>query len=181
MMFVPLLMVFVSCQNNVNKLDKPEKIQGIPCSEYASRYENGKLKETILGENDTLNGNYLPRGTRICLTEDGSLQWCFLRDDLMIQGLPCKGEGVGEWQISFYPNGKLQTVWLARPTEIQGVTAMEASFWNDKAGGVEVLLYDNGNLRQCKVAKTCIIQGVKVKRGDHVQFKPDGKLVNVSN
>jgi hypothetical protein len=174
-----LMLTEITCTGRGGrKLTQPTEIQGVLCKEYAVLYENGRLKQTILARQDTFTGQCLPAGTRITLTLQGALDWCELPTDMQIQGILCKGEGVGGWQMAFYPNGKLKLAWLAHDQEIQGFPCMEASYGADVGGGdVGIHFHDNGNLARCKLAKVFTVAGHKFNKGEHVNLDREGKLV----
>ena len=71
------------------------EIQGVSCTGSVEYYQDGKLKSCTLGREDTLSGQPLAPGTVVNLRPDGSLDWCFLQENTMIQGHLCRGSGHG--------------------------------------------------------------------------------------
>lgn len=121
--------------------------------------------------------SFLPKGTIISRRSKDKI-YCFLPRNTVIQGLLCRGDKNRGWETVFYRNGKLAMAWLARAEEIQGVPCMAASFWTEvfrrKAA---VYFYDNGKLARCKLAKDVNIEGHAFKKGEHVSFDREGRLI----
>ena len=121
--------------------------------------------------------SFLPKGTIISRQTQDKI-YCFLPRNTMIQGLLCRGDKHRGWETVFYRNGKLAMAWLARTEEIQGVPCMAASFWTEVfRGKAAVHFYDNGKLERCKLAKDVTIEGHAFKKGEHVSFDREGKLI----
>lgn len=154
-------------------------IQGISCTGSVEYYQNGKLKSCTLGREDTLSGQPLPPGTVVTLKPDGSLDWCFLQENTMIQGHLCRGSG-HDFMTGFHPNGKLKTAWLAEDEVIQGIPCAKYRFMSGLFGGGERTLFDEtGRLRYCRLSEAITIQGQHLKKGDEVRFDKEGQLVRV--
>jgi len=155
------------------------EIQGISCTGSVEYYQNRKLKSCTLGREDTLSGQPLPPGTVVTLTPDGSLDWCFLQENTVIQGHLCSGSGHG-FMTGFHPNGKLKMAWLAQDEVIQGIPCAQYRFMSGLFGGGERTLFDEtGRLRYCRLSDTIIIQGQYLKKGDEVRFDREGQLVTM--
>jgi hypothetical protein len=153
------------------------EIQGIPCTGSVEYYQDGKLKSCTLGREDTLSGQPLPPGTVVNLTPEGSLDWCFLEQNTMIQGHLCLGSG-HEFMTGFHPNGQLKTAWLAQDEIIQGIPCARYRFMSVLFGGGERTLFDeNGRLRYCTLSQDITLEGEKLKVGEEVRFDKDGKLI----
>ena len=121
--------------------------------------------------------SFLPQGTIIHKRTKDKI-YCFLPHNTKIQGILCRGDKHRGWETVFYANGKLAKAWLARTEEIQGVPCKAASFWTELlGGGAAVDFHDNGKLARCKLAKGITIEGHAFKKGDHVRFDRQGKLV----
>ncbi len=128
-----------------------------------------------LVRNDSLS--FLPAGTMISKRTKDKI-YCFLPQNTLIQSFWCRGGRHRDWETVFYRNGKLAQAWLAKDQKIQGIPCMAASFWTEVFGGkAAVYFYDNGKLAKCKLAKNITIQGHTFKKGEHVRFNRDGKLI----
>ncbi|MCK5565329.1 MAG: hypothetical protein KAJ07_08790 [Planctomycetes bacterium] len=155
-------------------------ICGSDCTEEVknpdAKGNNAEISQKQTAQDQDDRPSFLPEGTIIFRrTEDEII--CFLPQDTEIQGLVCRGDG-HDWQTVFYTNGKLALAWLAETTEIQGVPCMAASFLREVFGGSSgVRFHDNGNLSRCKLAKNFTIEGRAFKKGDHLSFDREGKLI----
>ena len=118
----------------------------------------------------------LPEGT-VIFKRTAKKVYCFLPKDTIVQGVLCRG-GDHDWMTEFYYNGKLAQAWLGRDEKIQGIPCMKASFWTEVFGSsARVLFYENGRLKQCKLAEDLTIQKQKFEKGDVIYFDPNGKLI----
>ena len=119
----------------------------------------------------------LPQGTIISRQTRDRI-YCFLPRNTEIQGILCRGDRHRGWETEFYRNGKLAKAWLAREQVIQGVPCMKASFWTEVfRRDAAVYFHPNGKLAKCKLARDVTLQGHKFKKGQHVRFDPEGKLI----
>ncbi len=144
----------------------------------------GQTPKTKIGKSDTnqtvktQNDSFpvLPQGAIIHVRK-GNQIFCFLPKNMEIQGVICRGHN-NDWETGFYTNGKLSLAWLPRDQVIQGVPCMKATFWTEVLGkSAKVLFWDNGQLKRCKAAKDCLIQGHAFKKGDIIRFNRKGKLI----
>ncbi len=153
------------------------EIQNVSCTGSVEYYQDGTLKSCTLGREDTLSGQPLPSGTVVHLTPEGSLDWCFLQQNTMIQGHLCLGSGHG-FMTGFHPNGRLKLAWLAQDEVIQGIPCAQYRFMSSLFGGGERTLFDeSGRLRFCTLSKDFVVEGQEMKKGDAVQFDVNGRLV----
>jgi hypothetical protein len=153
------------------------EIQNVSCTGRIEFYGNGKLKSCTLACDDTLSGQPLEKGTVVVFSPDGDLDWCFLQHETEIQGHLCKGESHG-FMTSFYPNGKLKTIWLGRDEVIQSVPCAKYSFWADVFGnGAAIYFWENGNLKRARISGNFTIEGQTFHSGDVVTLDEAGKLV----
>ena len=72
----------------------------------------------------------------------------------------------------FYESGKLQSFFSPKNIEVQGVLC--------KGGGLNpIFLHESGQLKTCTVAKSKMIQGRTVEKGQKVVFDIQGKIISV--
>lgn len=129
--------------------------------------------ETVKVQKDSFP--FLPTGA-IIHGRKGHQIFCFLPKNMEIQGVVCRGHKY-DWETGFYTNGKLSLAWLPHDQVIQGVPCMKATFWTEVLGkSAKVLFWGNGQLKRCKAAKDCVIQGHAFKKGDIIRFDEQGKL-----
>jgi hypothetical protein len=153
------------------------EIQGISCSGSVEYYQGGKLKSCTLGREDTVTAQPLPPGTVVNLTPEGSLDWCFLPQNTVIQGHVCLGSGHG-FMTGFHPNGQLKTAWLADDEVIQGIPCAKYRFLSSLFGGGERTVFDeSGRLRYCTLSRDFTIEDQNLKKGDEVRFDREGRLL----
>ena len=152
-------------------------IQGISCTGSVEYYQDGRLKSCTLGLEDTLSGQPLPAGTVVTMTPTGTIDWCFLQQNTMIQGHLCLGSG-HDFMTGFHPNGRLKVAWLAQDEVIQGIPCAKYRFMSGLFGGGERTLFDEtGRLRYCRLSDTLTFEGRSLKKGEEVRFDAAGKLV----
>jgi hypothetical protein len=173
-------------QNRVMRVVVPEgevtEVQGVPCTGGIEYYEDGNLMHCSLARADTLSGQPLAAGTGVHFTEEGVFEWCFLRENTVIQGYMCRGQGHG-FMTRFHPNGQLRTAWLAEDQVIQGIPCAKFRFLSALIGWVEgdkdghTGFHENGQLRYCELSENFTIEGRRFRRGDAIRFDEDGKLV----
>ena len=148
---------------------------GRVCSQPSSKESKPESNPTASASEDSLS--FLPPGTEIYKRTDGEIH-CFLPKDTLIQGILCRGGKHHDWMTVFYANGKLALAWLPKNQVIQGVPCRKATFWTEVfGGGAAVRFHDNGKLAQCKLDKDAMIQGHSFKKGDHVKFDREGRLI----
>jgi hypothetical protein len=153
------------------------EIQGVSCTGSVEYYQDGKLKSCALGREDTLSGQPLAPGTVVHLRPDGSLDWCFLQENTMIQGHLCSGSG-HDFMTGFHANGRLKTAWLAQDEVIQGIPCAKFAFMSGLFGGGErTLFHENGRLLYCTLSDTITIEGQHLKKDEDIRLDKDGKLI----
>jgi hypothetical protein len=154
--------------------------QNAPLSNNIEYYDNGNIEFYILEHEEIVNGQLLPSGTGIHLTDTGVLDWCFLEDDTKIQGHLCRGNGHG-FMTSFHPNGKLKTVWLAEDEIIQGIPCSKFRFLSAVFAGIhgktgQTSFYENGQLKYCELSRDFIVNNKTYKKGNALKFSANGEL-----
>lgn len=160
-----------------------KEINGVSCTGNIEFYKNGVLEYCDLAREDTLSGQVLQAGTGVHFTEEGVFDWCFLREDVNIQGVDCSGDNNNGFMTGFYPNGQLRMAWLTKDQEIQGIPCSKFRFFSalfvvfhHKNGGT--YFHENGQLKYCELSKDFTIQGKDFKRYDAVRFDEHGTLVD---
>lgn len=78
---------------NIITIYEVTEVQGISCAGSVEYYQDGNVTSCTLGREDTLSGQPLPMGTVVHLTPDGYMDWCFLKQNIEIQGHLCSGNG----------------------------------------------------------------------------------------
>ena len=155
--------------------------QNISCSEHTEYYDNGDIKFCRLVKEDTLSGKILPKGTGVHFSKTGLMDWCFLPENMMIQGHFCGGGG-HSFMTGFHPNGELKTAWLVKNEIIQEMPCSKFRFlsaifhgFHGKSGATT--FHDNGQLKYCELSKSIKIQGIQYNKGNAVRFDMEGTLI----
>lgn len=119
-------------------LVEPRTISGVACRGWVSLHPGGALKSGDLAADTTIVGHALPKGSRVFLRPDGSLEHCWLSQDTDIDGAPCAG-GVSKIDTTFHDNGRRKAAFLSRDCTIQAVEC-KASLYTplrfDASGGL---------------------------------------------
>ncbi len=161
---------------NTCKLPPNQLINDFPSDsiEGAIFTTDWNLRELILGDDVTIAGNELKKGTLVVFSKDGSYR-VFCLYDPIFQGYQCSGTGYkGSWNggggIRFYPNGQLKYFQPADDIEIQGVWCKPSS----TKGGI--WFYESGKLKRCTSAKDQTIDGVLHEKKFTLKFDEDGNI-----
>jgi hypothetical protein len=114
----------------------------------------------------------IPVGTWVTQNHAGVVTVCAFPRDTEVQDHLCRGSGGPKGvQAAFYSSGALKHYFLCRDTKIQSIPC--------KAGlldeGVE--LYENGQLKACKLSERLTRDGQTYKRGTRIQLGPDGQIL----
>lgn len=149
-------------------------INGLSCDsiEDVIFTSDWKLRACILGEEDTLVGNLLRKGTLIVFSMSGNIYLYCLYDPI-IQGYQCSGTSYTGWMwmggggIGLYPSGQLKDFYSVDEVEIQGVFCR--SYY--------IQLYESGKLKMCFSAKDQTIDGVLHKKKYTLEFDENGTIV----
>jgi hypothetical protein len=148
-------------------LVEPTEVLGFPCRGYVWLHPSGALDSFELARDAEVAGRTLPEGSRVFLREDGSLEWCWLSRDLVIDGIRCNG-GWGKITTAFHSNGRLSAVFLSEDQEIQGVPC-EASVFHP------VELDEEGRLRGCQLSRAWRSHGREFAAREVLRFDADGR------
>lgn len=101
-------------------LAEPTTIGGHLCMGWVQWRSDGTLEGADLAADSSVSGHVLPRGSRIFLRADGSLELCWLSRPTTIAGIECAG-GAIKIATAFHPDGRLAAAYLARDQVIQGL------------------------------------------------------------
>jgi len=148
-------------------------IQGFPCSTEAITLGfEGKLLNFHLGEDFEMSGNIIPKGTYIQVSFEELI--CMLPKDTKIQGYVCSGnyDKMGKEGIHtvLYPSGKLKYYFSDGDVLVDNILCKTSIFTGIK-------LYENGSLKECKLAENQNINGVDYDKGTELSFDDSGKVV----
>ncbi|MDP6180461.1 MAG: hypothetical protein QGG48_11265, partial [Desulfatiglandales bacterium] len=160
--------------NIIGFLDSNVVIDGFRCAKgWVHLYEDRSLLRFTLYDAATIQGNTLPEKSWVTLDPKGRLMRCAYPEDIQVQGYVCKGTGgPGGVMTGFYESGKLQSFFSPKNIEVQGVLC--------KGGGLNpIFLHESGQLKTCTVAKSKMIQGRTVEKGQKVVFDIQGKIISV--
>lgn len=153
-------------------------LQGLVCTGSFETWPDGSLKSATLAIADTVSGRVLPAGSKVHFYRDGSFHFCFLPGEVEIDGHLCRGGG-HDFMTHLYPDGSPKIIWLARDEIIQGLPCARFEWFGDVFGGAsDVVFYPNGTLKHAKLSRDATVQGQELRKGDHVLFDRNGKLVS---
>ena len=156
---------------------KVVEIQGVPCAGVIEYYKDGMLEFCHLARESTLSGQLLPGGTGVHFTPEGVFDWCFLQQDLRIQGHLCLGSG-HNFMTGFHPNGKLSVAWLVEDEIINGIPCAKFRYLTAIFhGGSGTYFHENGRLRKANLSRAFEIQGHSFRKSAIVNLDPDGNLI----
>jgi hypothetical protein len=139
-------------------LHEPTVIQGYPCAKgIAWFFADGHLQKCTVTRDIRFGEVAIPAGSWITLTEDGKPYFVQMPHNAPVLNLMCEGGGwlgTGEAStVSFFPNGKLKTCFLARDQLVQGVPCSHGGLFSAFSNrNYVVLFYESGKLRQCLLA-----------------------------
>ncbi len=148
-------------------------IQGFPCEKGWIHFKkNWQLLSFQLSDDFIYKKTLLPAQTWLHFPYHDSQSGyiCSFPHDYEVQGYVCGGSGGYKGtHTGFYKSGKLRSFFPPEDVIVDGVPC-EASLF------VNVNLYENGNIKSCKLAEDYQIDGVLYKRGKTIVFDKDGKL-----
>lgn len=159
---------------NTCKFTSNQLINGLLCDSIEDHIftTDWKLRACILGEEDTIAGNVLNKGTLAVFGKGGNISvFCLYHP--IIQGYQCSGTSYTGWMwmggggIRFYPSGQLKSFYSVEEVEIQGVFCRSSY----------IQLYESGKLKGCFSAKDQTINGVLHKKKYTLEFDENGTIV----
>lgn len=144
-------------------------IEGYPCADdWVHFNKDWKLTLFRLDENTVINYFEFPKDSWIL--RNGDKLVCVFPNDTVIQEYLCRGDGgPNGMQTSFYPNGRLESFFSKENIRI-GEINCRGSLSNN------IILYDNGLLKECTLAKNQIIKGISYKKGTRINIDLDGNI-----
>ena len=155
---------------NTCRFKSNQLINGLSCDGREVTFTTKwNLRACVLGNDDTIAGNVLKKGTLVSFLENGSF-WIYYLYDPVIQGYHCSGTNYKFWMggggIRFYPNGHLSLFTPVDDIEIQGVFCKRRCIW----------FHENGTLKRCTSAKDQTIDGVVHQKKFTLKFDKDGNI-----
>jgi hypothetical protein len=130
------------------RLARDTVIDGVSCGATgrarAEVHGNGRLSECPMPRDTVIGGHAFPRASWPRFTDTGVLMAAWFSQDVMLQGVPCKGAGYKAWSVTFHPSGRLSSCYLSREAEIDGVPCQSAWFWRELTGSTQVVLHPAG-------------------------------------
>lgn len=147
-------------------------IDGWPCKRgFIVFREDWSLDELQLSRDYERNGIFMPEGTWVFANRQGIPKTCMFPRDVNVQGYLCRGSWLGKqgWMTEFYDSGKLKMFWSREPVTIGRMTCADSVMQG-------IHLHENGRLKQCKLDKAAIIQGVEYRKGTVVCFDQAGRV-----
>jgi len=164
--FLIVLKAFTSCAQSLPQtmrrtLAQDTAIQGYPCTKgYAWLYRDGSLNRCTVARETAFGEAQIPAGSIIELLPNGTTHYVLLAHNANVLGYSAMGGGVlgpGEGAVtSFYPDGKLRSVYLVGDRTIHGVPCRGAQWGiltDPVNGGNYVEFYEDGRLRSCKLTQ----------------------------
>jgi hypothetical protein len=143
------------------KLAAATVIQTYPCAkDYAWFYQNGSLNRCTVSRDSTFGQAQIPAGSIIELWPSGTTHFVMLAHNAVVLGYNIMGGsflGPADGAVvTFYPGGKLRSVYLVDDQTIQGVPCRGGQwgvFTDPINGGNQVGFYEDGKLRSCKLTR----------------------------
>jgi hypothetical protein len=164
--------------NYIGYMTDDRIIHGLPCSKGWIHFRNTwKLLSFQLSTDYEYKTTFLPAHTWIHFanSEGRSGYICAFPYNYEVQGYLCGGSGGYKGtHTGFYANGKLRSFFPPEDTVINDILCKASSF-------TSVELYENGNLKSCKLSKDYQADGKKYKKGRVVEIDKSGKIIKTQN
>jgi hypothetical protein len=156
-------------------LDEPRTIDGIPCTNEALLFPDGRLEGCLLARDAVIAGHEFPAGSWPYFDPPGVLKCVFLAHDHEVQGYLLRGDG-NDYQTCFHPNGWLRFGNLRDATVIQGVPCGKSTFWTWILKGPSgVYFHDNGRLKACRLSRDVN----QLRKHQRIEIDREGNIVNL--
>jgi len=148
-------------------------IQGFPCEKGWIHFtKNRQLLSFQLSEDFMYNGTLVPAHTWFHFPYHANRSGYVFSfpHDYGVQGYVCGGSGGYKGtHTGFYKSGKLRSFFPPEDVIVCGVPCEASLIAN-------VSLYENGNIKSCKLAEDYKVDNVLYKRGKVIEFDTDGKV-----
>lgn len=154
----------------IGYLKTETQVAGYPCrADWIHFSKNWDLKLFRLSDEATINDFKYPKDAWIRVTDDRTVI-CVFPQATRVQGYLCKGGGGAKGiQTAFYQSGRLRSFFSDDAIWIQGIKC--------KGGVFSIIgLYENGNLKQCKLAQATEINGVQYKKNTKLLLDEGGRV-----
>ncbi|MCB2220622.1 MAG: hypothetical protein KQI35_09520 [Bacteroidetes bacterium] len=154
-------------------LSQKTTINGYPCYKNVVFEKDWKLQQFLLSENHFMFGAQFPKDTEVRFYKDKI--HCFFGRNTIIQGYCCKGN-YGKWytmgiSTTLYLNGKLKSFYPCKNIEINNI-------WCKSSPYAGIKLFENGNLKECKLANDQKINGKEYKKNTKLIFDETGAITS---
>ena len=145
-------------------------IQGYPCgADWVQFNKNWELTLFRLDDKIVINNFGFPKNSWIRQNNDKLV--CAFPNDTVIQEYLCRGSGGPKGvQTSIYPNGKLESFFTKDNIKIGEINCKGGVFNN-------IILYDNGLLKECTLSEDQIIKGISYKKGTRINIDLNGNII----
>ncbi len=155
---------------NTCKFPSTQLISGLSCDGKEVTFTTEwNLRACILGDDDTIAGHVLKKGTLVRFSENGGFS-VFCLYDPIIQGYHSSGTNYKFWMggggIHFYPNGNIRLFTPVEDIEVQGVYCRSSCIW----------FYESGNIKRCTSAKEQMINGKLYDKKLTLKFDEEGNI-----
>jgi hypothetical protein len=158
---------------NTGYMTDNHTIQGFPCEKGWIHFKkNWQLLSFQLSDDFIYKETLLPAQTWLHFPyhDRQSGYICSFPYDYEIQEYLCGGSGGYKGtHTGFYDSGKLRSFFPSEDVIIDGVPCEASLFAN-------VNLYENGNIKSCKLAEDYQVNGKIYKKGKTIEFNKTGKV-----
>lgn len=165
--------IYQSRDGAVGYMTEGHTIQGFPCEKGWIHFkEDWELQSFQLSQDFNYKGTLLPARTWLHFPSGDPRTGyiCSFPYDYSVQGHVCGGSGGFKGiQTGFYNSGRLRSFFPPEDVMVDGVPCEASLFAN-------VDLYENGNLKGCKLAEDYLLEGKKYKKGKTIQFDNSGAI-----
>jgi len=158
---------------NTGFMTENHTIQSFPCEKGWIHFKKDwRLLAFQLSKDFMFKGTLVPAHTWFHFTfhaDRTGYVFSFPRD-YEVQGYVCGGSGGYKGtHTGFYESGKLRSFFPSEDVIIDGVPCEASLFAN-------VNLYENGNIKSCKLAEDYQVDGKFYKNGKTIEFDKNGKI-----
>ena len=166
------------------RLQEATLIDGFPCAAGDVQFtQAGKLYACVFAEDAVIQGDLIPKNTRVENWAGGAVPAYFLPENTNIQGITCMVGKVGlvGIPVELHPGGQLRMCFANSDIEIQGVPCRKGAFSLLASTPLQILtptvLHENGNLMLCTLSRDAEIDGQSISAGSEILMDQDGRVV----